>query len=346
MKVLASVLIILLISGCTTHQKKDKSVGLGFIIDAITDKSPNKHRRFVILPGDTSVKPSDLYFKEFSTYVSRALQKKGYVSVRENEGPELAVLVFYGVGDARTTTYTKSSASATKITDNLTLGDEERVTYQETTYSKYLIVQNVEWNSYKRGETAPIWQTTVRSRGYNTDLRQEMPFLVAGGFEYFGTDTGRQVSSQTRLTDRDPLLRYIMGDKQPAKSSADDFVFSAKECVGSFSKDATCGNIIKEILPIGNRIKIKPTIANTSSLSWKKPTIKADCYYKKMENVDGISNTKKISLGSEVQTVEVELRPQDKKEIALDFNFTKLQFPSERKIYCDISVSDSVEIMF
>ncbi len=340
--------------GCATQQKKENNgTTVGYYIDAIVDQSAAPKKRYTIVPGNPGTAASDLYFKEFSSYLQRALNKLGYIHVQPNQNPDLAVLMQYWIGDAESTTVTSSVASGVSIgaaSDSVKSHalNSSTTSYTLTTHAKTLKVIAADWGSYKNGRPAPVWETKIQSRGYNTDLRQEMPWIISGGLNYFGQDTRKQVFVNYRVEDRDPKLRYIAGQIQPAKLLEGDIVFESQLCKSSFSKSLVCGSTIKGVESRDNKIKFSLAIQNTSSLNWKKPRLHSHCYYKTTEIDDNRTQSKTtlIPLGDEYNELQVELKTTEKKQVNLDINLDRLKLPKDRKVLCDLKIVEAQEVMF
>ena len=77
-------------------------------VDALRDASAPDKTRYVLVPAMENVPESDLQFKEFSAYLRKALLSRGFQEAASPQEAEVAVLVAYGIGEPRSTSYTYS----------------------------------------------------------------------------------------------------------------------------------------------------------------------------------------------------------------------------------------------
>ena len=208
-------LVILMLASCTRYHINVDSISSG------------KHTKnsYVLLPGDKSISASDLQFKEYASYVNRALIKQGFTSADSFQDASLAIFLTYGIGEPEQQLYTYSvptygqtgvSSSNTTGTLNTDGSYSGTTTYTstygvtgstthvgtKTTYFRFVVMDAFDLDEYKASEKeVQLWKTTVTSTGSSGDLRMVFPILVAASQEYIGTNTGKKVKVKMFTTD-------------------------------------------------------------------------------------------------------------------------------------------------
>lgn len=225
--VFVSVLTILL--GCAGPMYHVK-------IDSISGFDTGTKKRYILLPGVKDVDPNDLQFREYSSYVERALSSAGYVRARDFKDANIAVFLAYGIGDPKDHQYSYSLPvwGQTGVSSSTTYGTirsygsygtyHGTTTYTPTygitgytthvgsytTFFRFILLDAVDLEEYRRSEKiVQVWKTTVTSRGSSGDLRRVFPVLVAAVRPYIGTNTGKQID--VTLTEGDKAVSEIKG---------------------------------------------------------------------------------------------------------------------------------------
>lgn len=199
-------------------------------VDSMKSEVVPEGTMYVLLPGLKDVHKDDLLFKEFSTYIVKILEEKGYKQVSQHDECQLLIYLSYGLGIPKPTQYLSSEIPAGfpafKKTNQLSSPAHDAVAMNiaslsgyvgmrphtndpyygpygfydsypvlpRNQYQRYLILEAVDYPASKiRGETVPVWKLTVTSRGESDDLREVFPALVVAGADYIGTNTGKQV---------------------------------------------------------------------------------------------------------------------------------------------------------
>ena len=215
--IVSIILMIFLISGCY-HIKVDSYKS------TITPKGYN----FIILPGTTKINKNDLQFQEFSNYIVKILEKKGYTKTDNMGNCQIIVFLNYGIGDPQhivtsysvptygqisggTSTYSGttygpggSSTTSGNIYTPPQYGQTGSIPVvdHQTIYNRFLTVEGVDYKEFlKGGEIVQLWKTIITSSGSSGDLRRVFPVMVGGSSEYIGTNTGKQVSITIREND-------------------------------------------------------------------------------------------------------------------------------------------------
>ncbi|MBS0588068.1 MAG: hypothetical protein JSS37_08960 [Proteobacteria bacterium] len=218
-------LLAILASGCAITPNRNT---FSVTVDSINDAAITNKNLYVLLPGNKDVKIEDLQFKEYATYVNRALIKHGFVPAESLEKANIAILIVYGTGDPQERVYTYSvptkktaSSRTTGIIgsdySNLYRGETEyTITGESTrtatyiTYLRYMILKAVDLDEYKKSnEEIQLWRTVAMSTGVSSDLRRVFPILVAASQQYFGGNTGQEI--KVDLNEDDDRVFEIKG---------------------------------------------------------------------------------------------------------------------------------------
>jgi hypothetical protein len=205
-------------------------------IDSISGLDSGTNKRYILLPVVKDVTLNDLQFREYSSYVDRALSSAGYVKARDFNDANIAIFLAYGVGDPKEHLYSYSLPvwGQTGVSSSTTFGTIRSFgtygTYHGTTnytptygitgytthvgsyttFFRFLVMDAVDLEEYKRSEKiVQLWKTTVTSRGSSGDLRRVFPVLVAAAKSYIGTNTGKQVD--VTLTESNKTVLEIKG---------------------------------------------------------------------------------------------------------------------------------------
>ncbi len=208
-------------------------------VDSISSPKGNSKKTYILLSGIKDVDPTDLQFKEFASYVEKALTLSGYTKAKNFEDAEIAIFLSYGIGDPKEHVYSYSLPvwGQTGVSSSTTYGTitshGSYSTYQGTTtytpsygikgytyhvgsyttFFRFLILDAVDLEEYKQsGKVVEVWKTIVTSKGPSGDLRRVFPVLVAAARPFIGTNTGKQVD--ITLTEQDDRVLEIKGLKR------------------------------------------------------------------------------------------------------------------------------------
>lgn len=228
------IVALFLFSGCASRQLR-----YHVNVDSISSEVAPLKKSYVLLPGTKETTADDLQFKEFATYIHRALAAKGFMLANNIEKADIAIFLVYGIGNPQENIYSYSlpvwgqtgvSSSTTYGTVN-TFGNygtfSGTTTYTPqygitgytshvgsyTTYFRYILLDAYDLDVYrKEKKLSQVWRTTVTSTGSSGDLRRVFPVLVAGSEEYIGVNTGQKV--RVVLHEEDPIVLEIKGMMQ------------------------------------------------------------------------------------------------------------------------------------
>ena len=205
-------------------------------VSGIADQEMKPKKKYVLLSGEEGIQETSLQFKEYASFVNRALSAKGYILVDEHNEAETAIFLTYGIGDPTTSTYTYSVPvwGQTGVSSSSTYGTVSSyggygtysgtTTYtptygitgyssrvgQQTTYFRHAELTAVDLASFTGPESTPIWKTTIGSSGTSGDLRHVFPVMLGAAAEYIGENTGEIIS--IHLLAGDSRVRQIKGE--------------------------------------------------------------------------------------------------------------------------------------
>jgi hypothetical protein len=100
--VAAISLFTFLLSGCATTQPQ-----FSVKVDSISGGEINNNA-YILIPGNKDTKADDLQFREYASYVNRALIKQGFIPAKTPQEANIAIFLVYGIGDPQEHQYTYS----------------------------------------------------------------------------------------------------------------------------------------------------------------------------------------------------------------------------------------------
>jgi len=227
----------LILSGCATMQPPT------FFVNVDSIGSAKENKTYILLPSNKDTKADDLQFKEYASYVNRALQAQGFVPAESFQKANVAIFLGYGIGDPKEHQYTYSLPTwgQTGVSSSYTTGTVSSYgdygsysgttsytpTYgvtgstthsgSYTTHFRFMLLDAVDLDEYKKSKKeVQLWKTTVTSSGSSGDLRRVFPILVAASKDYIATNTGKMV--KVKLLEEDAQVMAIKGIlKEPKK---------------------------------------------------------------------------------------------------------------------------------
>jgi len=223
-------IFLLLLAGCAA--RTDYIV----IVDAISSVEHEQNSTYVLLSANEDVDIDDLQFREFAQYIHRALAARGFLHTENINEAELAIFLYYGIGDPQEHYYTYSipiwgqtgvSSSTTTATMNF-YGNTgyysgtttHTPTYGITgyssgagsyvTYFRHMALSACDIAHYQETQQLKeVWRTYVASTGSSGDLRRVFPIMVAAAWQHIGENSRGQV--QVKLNENSPLVREVKG---------------------------------------------------------------------------------------------------------------------------------------
>jgi hypothetical protein len=223
-KLIYLFVMALLMSGCATCQK------LEFVtfVDSINSTVPMLGKKYIILSGLKDVNINDLQFKEFSTYVNRALESKGYEIAKNINDADIVITLIYRIGEPKehqvsfvrpiygqtgvssATTHgaigpsygagmfhnTQYSSTTTYTPSFGVVGAVPR-TINIVTYTRYVSMRAYDVKLFREEKPEnELWRTEIVSTGPSDDLRLVFPVMIAAATPYLGENTGKKVEVQ------------------------------------------------------------------------------------------------------------------------------------------------------
>lgn len=201
-------------------------------VDTIGD-AEEFNTSYVLIPGNKDTTAEDLEFKEYASYVERALSELGFIKAESFDDAATAIFLGYGIGEPQEQQYTYSEPTwgQTGVSSTTTTGSvssngsySETTTYTPTygitgstthydsniTYLRFMFLDAVDLNEYKKSKKEiQIWKTKVSSSGSSGDLRRIFPILVAASQNNIGKNTGTMIT--VNLLENDPSVLEIKG---------------------------------------------------------------------------------------------------------------------------------------
>ncbi len=209
------------IQGCATQDIFEVTV------DSISSPFAD-NKTYILLPGNDGVSAGDLQFQEYSLYLMRVLHSKGFRPAKTSEEADIAIVLFYGIGEPETNYYSyalpvwgqtgvqSSNTSGTATVYGNTASYNETTTnvpqygitgYTSATgsyteYNRYALIAAYDYEKYRADYTmTELWKTTVTSSGSSGDLRRVFPVMMAAAAQYIGDNSGQQVTIELLETD-------------------------------------------------------------------------------------------------------------------------------------------------
>lgn len=206
-------------------------------VDSISSGELLSDSKCIILPIDPNAVNSQLQFKEYSQYIKRALEKKGYNVVDSINEAQLVIFLKYGISEPKENIYSYSmpvwgqtgvssshstgtihsfgggmasySGSTTYMPNYGITGYQTHIGTR-TAYTRYIILDAYNLKEYRKtNKEVQLWKTIITSTGSSGDLRRAFPVMIAASKKYVGENTGKQV--KIVLFENDKKVQEIKG---------------------------------------------------------------------------------------------------------------------------------------
>lgn len=201
-----------LLSGCAPK--------IDVTIDSISSIQAKLQNRFILLPNDEEIPPTDLQFLEYARYIENALVDIGFEKAMNYDDANVAIFLDYGISDPLTYTYTYTvpvygqtgvstntsgsvyncgnsaiySSNTTYYPTYGIVGLSERLG-TEVVYVRHFSLLAADFKEFRSSSNiAELWNTKVTSVGASCDLREVFPALVVAAKEYIASNTCKRVS--------------------------------------------------------------------------------------------------------------------------------------------------------
>ena len=98
--------VVTLVAGVSVSMAGCATVGSQYHVNVsgLMDSQSTGKQTYALRPGSAGVGVGDVQFREFATYVHRALQSRGYERSAEDGRADVLVVLQYGSGDPDTET--------------------------------------------------------------------------------------------------------------------------------------------------------------------------------------------------------------------------------------------------
>ena len=214
------IIMVFFMSGCSRMYRIQ--------IDSYKSSFSPKGNNFFILPGTNQINKNDLQFQEFSNYIVKVLEMKGYSKVDNIENSQVVIFVSYGIGDPQNIVYSYSIPTygqiggGTSTFSGSTYGSggysttsgtintlpiygqtgSVPVVNHVTIYNRFLTLEGIDFTEFiNSGQMVQLWKTMITSSGSSGDLRNVFPLMVGGSSEYIGTNTRKRISITIKEND-------------------------------------------------------------------------------------------------------------------------------------------------
>ena len=212
---------------CQSSQQVSYDINVSSIGDSVNTK------KYILIPGNKDIPIDDLQFKEYATYLNRALKLYEFVPVSSFNEADIGIIFYYGIDDPKSNQYsynvptwgqTGVSSSKTYGTVN-SYGNYSSNTYNTpsygitgsttrydtyTTYRRFMKIDAIDMREYlKSNKIVSIWNTSVTSIGSSGDLRLILPIMVVGSMPYLGKNSGKLI--ELSISEGDQRIDVIKG---------------------------------------------------------------------------------------------------------------------------------------
>jgi hypothetical protein len=163
---------------------------------------------YLVLPLNEGVQPNDLEFQEYSRYLGKALDARGYRAARSFEEAQVAVFLGYGIGPPEKHVANYHAPVAGPIpagsTVAIPMGTSDLAdtasTDVHTKFTRYAIINAIDFAEYKaERRLVRVWSTKIVSIGNTGDLRAMFPVILAGAWDLLGVNRRRVIYRQVEL---------------------------------------------------------------------------------------------------------------------------------------------------
>lgn len=224
---------LLVCAGCSLTNSSQFNVN----VDSISSGKLLSDSKCVILPADPNDIIDQLQYIEYSRYIKRALEKKGYQIAGDMNEAEMVVFFEYGISEPKERVYSYSTPvwGQTGVSSSYTTGTiqtfgNKMALYSGTTthtptygikgyqshtktqinYTRFLILTAYDLEEYRKTNSeVQLWRTIIISTGSSGDLRKVFPVMIAASTEYIGVNTGKQIDIV--LNENDNRVKEIKG---------------------------------------------------------------------------------------------------------------------------------------
>ena len=239
--------LLALLSSCKTNEVKEYLFGkhdpnhiqptdtYHIYVNAINDGIEYKDKLYYLVPGLKDISEGRLQYKEYASYIHRAMEKAGYKRAESPDEADMGVLFAFGIGEPekvttyKTVSYTSKSPSYTTISPSYYnyatattaggsgLGVSSTKANTTVTYTRVIILDAYDFKHLRKsGEEKQLWLTKAVSTGSKGDLREVLPVMVTSIVPYIGSDTEKILKLVVKAPSKE--LYEIMGKQLPSSN--------------------------------------------------------------------------------------------------------------------------------
>jgi peroxiredoxin len=187
------LLMLMILASCSSFYRVQ--------VESISSPEAAGERTFSLYSGMKDVPDDDLRFQKYATVISRGLVQKGFVP--DHSQPAMKIYVSYSISSPQTYTSTRA-VPKTSVVSNVwgqqvgTINSYQTVTDTDVEYTRQVVLK-----AYSPNQKM-LWETTLVSSGYSSDLSEALPYMVAAGIDYYGTNQER---TTVEVSEGDPRAR-------------------------------------------------------------------------------------------------------------------------------------------
>jgi hypothetical protein len=233
------IALLAVVAGCVPLQRQQ--LRFDSRVTSLAREDASMKTRYLLLPGEKGVEPTDLQFLEYARCAQRVLDSDGFTRVTAFEDADVVVFLSYGIGNPQDHVYSYSLPmfGQTGVSSSYTSGTAANyggmtnysgtTTYTPTygvtgysshvgtytTFTRFMWMDAIDVAAYRQTkQVLQVWATTVTSTGTSGDLRLVFPYMAAASKGLLGKDSKRMV--EVDLQERDPFVAWVRGD-QPSQ---------------------------------------------------------------------------------------------------------------------------------
>ena len=213
-KVSLTLVMLALCVGCAS-MGRDNSVTYDVHVSSFGNSNYPPNATFVIVSGNTAIPSSDPEFQEYASYLQGVLEQKGFKSAASGTGADFEVTLTYGVSDPSTQLDSATSSGSGYALGRRSALYRGRTSYNyRTTYTRFANIAAYDLATYRSsGQWKLVWRTQLVSPGPLSDLRRVFPYLLAGGYNNLGEDSG--LEQDIHVTEDSPEMQRVRGSMAP-----------------------------------------------------------------------------------------------------------------------------------
>jgi hypothetical protein len=221
MKSILVTISLIFVSGCSVTQVCTQ-------IDSFSEKNSISKNRYILAPSDKDISPDNLEFKEYSGYIDRMLNERGFIKVFSTSDADVIIFFEYGIGDPQVKYYQYSipvfgqtGVSSSSTVGNLnTIGNTTtysgNTTYTKTygitgstthtgsvtLYKRMFVLDAYDYHDIINNVKTQLWKITAISEGQTNDLREIIPYMILSAKPYIGVSSGKKINIYLNKDDK------------------------------------------------------------------------------------------------------------------------------------------------